>query len=98
MQPCGRLAREHSRAGGRADVRRGIGVGETHTLGRQSVNVRCLVECTAVTTEIPPTEIIGEDEQDIGRRCLGLRLLSFGNLADAQHEGGDDAGNDEIVH
>ena len=68
MQPCGRLAREQSRTSGRTDGRRGIGVGETHSLGSQSVNVRCFVEGAPVTTEIPPTKIIGEDKQNVGPR------------------------------
>jgi hypothetical protein len=76
-------------------------------MGERALLIGNSIVPTAVTTEIPPAEIIGEDKQDIGRSglrrgglSLGLRLLSFGSLADAQHEGGDDAGNDwmEIFH
>ena len=63
MQPYGRLACKQCGADRRAQIRSGIGIGETHALGRQSVNVRCFVEGATVTTEIPPTEIIGEDQQ-----------------------------------
>ena len=68
MQPCRRLACENCRAGGRADGRCGVGVGETQTLGCQAVDARCFVERTAVTAQIPPAEVVGKDEQDIGRR------------------------------
>ena len=53
-------------AGGRAHGTCRVGVGELGTLLCQRVDVRRLVERAAVAAQVALTEIIGQDEHDIG--------------------------------
>ena len=40
-------------------------VGKTHTLRGEPINVRCRYLRLSITTELAPTQIVGQDEHDI---------------------------------
>ena len=44
-----------------------------HALGGKTVKMRCQDELLPVTAEFTVTEIVGEDEDDVGLRLLGER-------------------------
>lgn len=69
MQPGRVLACEDAGSGGGAHRASGVSVGEAHPLGSQSVNMGCFVVVTSKATKIRPTQIIGEDENNV--RFLG---------------------------
>ena len=62
----------HQHAAGRcADRIAAVVLGELHALGCQSVHVRRLDDLLAVAAEIPGTQVIGQDEDDV--RLAGVR-------------------------
>jgi hypothetical protein len=65
VQPRGVFTRENRRARGRADGHC-VGLSETNSLAREPVKVRRLDQIGAITSEVRPTEIVGEDEDDVG--------------------------------
>ncbi len=59
----------HDRCTGRgADRTGGVGVGKPHSSLGQAVDMRSLMDFMAVTTEILPSQVVDEDEQDV-RAC-----------------------------
>ena len=64
-------ARDQRDAAGRAYRRIGVSLQELHAFRGEPVDVRSGVIRTAIAREIGITEIVGEDEQDVGRgrRC-----------------------------
>ena len=70
----GRILAGHERgACRRADRTSGVGIGETLALRGEAIEVRRLVILAAVAAEIGPTEIVGEDDNNVGPdRILGL--------------------------
>jgi hypothetical protein len=60
------LARLQIGPRGRAD-RPCIELRESHPLAGQPVDVRRFVEAVAVTRQVRPAEIIGQDQDDVGR-------------------------------
>ena len=59
------FAGEERRAGWRAERCGGVSLGESHSLAREPVNVRCFVKWAAITAQPGPAEVIGEDENEI---------------------------------
>ena len=72
----------------RADRRGGIGIGEAHALLSQVVKVRGLVKCAPVAAEVRPSEIIGEDEDDVWLFLCGSRVECAGCSEEEGDEGG----------
>jgi len=70
-EAAGVLARHDAGAGGRAEGVGGVGVGEAHAPPCQAVDVGRLVVAAPVDRRVEPSEVVGEDEQDVG---AGLRL------------------------
>ena len=66
------LAREDRHPSRRADRTGCIGVGETHALLGQAIQVRCLMQVVAVARQPRPTKVIGQQQHDIG----SLRRMS----------------------
>jgi len=64
----GVFAGEQGGAGGGTHGGRGVGGGEKHPFAGEAVDVRGGVQVGSVTPEIPGSEIIGEDEDDVGTR------------------------------
>jgi len=60
-------ARQDAGAGGGADGAGGVGLGEPHALRGQSVEGRGFVEVAAGAAEIPPAEVIDQNEENVGR-------------------------------
>ena len=59
-------------AGGRAGGGGGVGVGEPHATGSQRINVRSFDLGRAITTEVAITDVIAENDNDVGfLRCVG---------------------------
>jgi len=65
----------------RADGRRRIGIGEPHALLRQSIKIGRFVKCITVTAQFGPTEIVCQNENNIG--LSAIRRLWF-------HHGGEE--------
>jgi hypothetical protein len=62
----------HQRAAGRgADGAAGVDLGEAGTFGGHAVDVWRLDFLLAVAAEVAVAEIVGEDEDDVGRAALG---------------------------
>jgi len=78
------IARPNSGTGRLAGIERGIGIGEAHSLFRQLVQIRRLVEHAASTGKARPAELVCENEADIefcqpGRDCAGLVQTQMNN-------------------
>ena len=56
---------EHAARRG-ADGRAGIGIGESHAVGGQAIEIRRFDLLLAVAAEVAVAEVIGQDEDDIG--------------------------------
>ncbi len=56
----------------RAHRRRGVGAPEEHALPGEVVEVRRLVIGIAVDAQVAPALVVGEDEEDVGLRALGV--------------------------
>jgi hypothetical protein len=52
--------------GGSADGAARVAIGEADALGSETVEVRRLDDFLAIATEVAVTEIVGEDEEDVG--------------------------------
>jgi hypothetical protein len=61
---------------------------EPHAVGREVVDVRRPDLGLPVTAEVTPTEVVGEDEHDVGARWL-RRKTDRGD--DGHEQGGDEA-------
>ena len=59
-------ATENGGAAGRANRAGGVAIGEAHAVFGELVDLGCLVECGTVTAEIPPTQVIDEEENEVG--------------------------------
>lgn len=59
------LPGHHTRPRGRADRTGGVGVGEARPFACKPIQVRRLVEWTAVTAEVPPTQVVGQDTDNV---------------------------------
>ena len=59
------LTSEKSRSVRGTDRRRGVGLGETHSILCQPIQVWRLVEPVAVTTQLTPAKIVGQNKDDI---------------------------------
>lgn len=44
-----------------------MGIGESHALARQSIDVRRSDLCGSITTDVTVAKIISEDDNDVGR-------------------------------
>lgn len=55
----------------RADRVSGVGIAEAHSFARDPIDVRSLNLFLTVTTQITPTQVIGQDEDDV-RLMVGL--------------------------
>jgi hypothetical protein len=64
----------------RADRSGSVEIGEPHAFGRQLVNVRRINEIIAVTTNILPTHIVNENQDDVG--AVGSAELRSGECQD----------------
>ena len=70
---------------GAAHLAGGVAAGELHALTREPVKMRALVEGRALVAEITPSEIIGEDKDDVGAALGGsLRLDQGSRQSDKQ--------------
>jgi hypothetical protein len=84
------LPRLKIRAGRRAD-RPGVELRKPHSLSREAVDARRLVERVAVTPQVGPAQIIGQNDDDVRRRsglCLFRRLARCrrdGNMSTRQN-------------
>ena len=67
----GPLAGEDAGARGGADGAGGVGIGEARALAGEAVEVRSLVERAAVAAEVLAAEVVGEEEDDVGRALRG---------------------------
>ena len=65
--PVRGAAGEDGRAGGTADGTRGVALSEPGSLPRERVEVGGLDHRMAVDAEISPAEIVGEEDDDVGR-------------------------------
>jgi len=61
---------EDAGAGGAADGAGGVGLGEADALGGEAIEVGRVVKRAAVAAEVPPAEVVREDEDDV-RAVLG---------------------------
>ena len=59
-------ATENGGTAGRANRAGGVAIGEAHAVLGKLVDLGCLVECGTVTAEIPPTQVIDEEENEVG--------------------------------
>ena len=67
MQPSRVLAGEDAGPRRRANRASGIGIGESHSIRGEPVDVRCAVIRAAVASGIAAAEIVHEDDDDVGR-------------------------------
>jgi|TARA_B100001964_G_scaffold178440_1_gene196801 hypothetical protein len=74
--------RHENASGGRADGASRVKLRKAHALGRHFIQSRCLQGLLAKAPEVPVTEIIGQDEDDIRRATL------FDTLGPDQSRGG----------
>ena len=63
----GVLAGDEGVAGRRADGAGGVGVGEAEAFARKPVAMRRLDGLRAVTAEVAVADVVGKDEDDVGR-------------------------------
>jgi hypothetical protein len=82
----GIFPRENTRASWRTDGARGVGLGESHGAGRETVEVGGLVEGAAVTPKVAPAQIIRQDENNVGPMGFGWRGQSQHREADQNQE------------
>lgn len=75
-------------SGGRADGIVRIGVGEANPLACHAIDVRRLEIGIAVTTQLPGTLVVGENEDDV--RLLGNGLNGEGAASGEQRKKGAD--------
>jgi hypothetical protein len=54
----------------------GVSLGETHSLGGKTVNVRRLVETAAETPHITPPQIVDQKENNVWRLIVGMLTLA----------------------
>ena len=54
-------------AGGRAERAGGVGLGEADAAGGEFIDVGGFAEGAAVDGGVAPAEVVGEDEDDVGR-------------------------------
>ena len=80
-------AGEKGGAGGRADGIAAEGAGEADALGSHLVEVRCADVGIAVAAEGPGALIVGEDEDDIDRLCVGEGRCEKGQQQEEQGTG-----------
>ena len=66
LKPGGIFARHDAGARGRADVARGVGLGEAHVFASEAVEMRRRDQFIAIATEGRPTLVVGKDEEDVG--------------------------------
>ena len=66
VQPGRSHSRHHRGTSRRTDRGGGIGVGESHPLRRQSIQIRCIKPIIALAMQIHPTQVIGHDQHDVG--------------------------------
>lgn len=62
----GSAAGQNGGTGGRANSTRRVSLREANPFGRELIEVRCLDARVAVTSEIPPPQVIGEEDDDVG--------------------------------
>lgn len=65
VQPGSVLAGHDGRPSRRAD-RHGVRLSEPHALVRQPVQIRCFVQIRAVAGQVGPTQIVSQNEDDVG--------------------------------
>ena len=63
----GPLAGEYAGAGGGAERAGGVGLGEADAAGGEFIDVGGFAEGAAVDGGVAPAEVVGEDEDDVGR-------------------------------
>ena len=55
---------------GGADAGAGVGLGEEHAAGCEGIDVWSFDELLTITADLAKSQIIGDDEDDIGRRLF----------------------------
>ena len=65
-RPRGVLSAQEAAAGGRADMRGGIGVGEPKALTGHSIDMRSAVQIAAVAAQVHVAHVVDKDEDDVG--------------------------------
>ena len=63
---CGMLTDHDAGARRRAERAGGVGMGQPHAPRSEAVEVRCLVVGAAKATQVAGTEVVGENQHDIG--------------------------------
>ena len=71
VQPSRVFAGENAGPRRRADRASGIGIGESHSIRGEPVDVRRVVVFATVAADIAATEIVHEDDDDVRRRGGG---------------------------
>ena len=74
LHSAGRQASNGSCPGWRTDGGSCVGIGKTHSLFRQAVNVRCRELGTSLAVKVHPSQIINHDKKNIG--LFGGNLIS----------------------
>ena len=67
---CLVLSALHGAAGRRANGSRGIKVSKAHAVLGQLIDVGRIDKIVSVTADVSPTQVIDEDEHDIGLGCI----------------------------
>lgn len=89
-------AGEKAGATRRAVTGGGVGVAEHHAGLREAIEIRRLVEIAALPADVLPTEIVGEDEDDVGR-ASGSGSVEERDAKDGSDQR-DDEGGEETAH
>src|SRR5215208_4463917 len=90
-EAMGNFAGEQAAARGGADGGGGVAVGEFCAAGGEGIEGGCLDERMAEAGEVAITQVIGENEQDVG---FGLRL---GSAAGERQKRGADGGGEKLA-
>ena len=53
-------------SGSRANGLRGVKIGKSHSVGCDRIDIRCAVTLLSITTQIAVSEIVCEDDDDVG--------------------------------
>ena len=75
----GVLAGDERIAGWRADRGRGVGVGEADAFAGELIDVRRLDLGRAIAAEIAVADVVGQDEDDVGRSRRGTSSFCIGD-------------------
>jgi hypothetical protein len=82
VEPRRVLASHEARTSWRADGAGGVGLRKLHSLAGEAVDVRSFVKKAPHAPEVGPSQVVDQDEDDVGP--LGPRLRRGGGVAAAQ--------------